>query len=136
MKSRGFEAEATGRISKDAKVSVGYTQLKLTGPDGNDIYEWVPRKTLKLRADSRVAALPGLRLGAGARWQSGVSKVGGAHQGAYAVADAFAAYELTPAATLRLNINNVFDKKYIGTVEYGAIYGAPRNFAITLDYRL
>jgi len=43
---------------------------------------------------------------------------------------------VTKAATLRLNVNNLFDKKYIGGLAYGAIYGAPRNVAVTLDYKL
>lgn len=136
VNSKGFEFEATGRLNKDAKVTVGYTQLKLTGPDGNDISEWIPRKTLNFRFDSRIPMLPALRLGLGGRWQSEVSKVGSATQGAYAVANAFAAYEINKAATLRLNVNNLFDKKYIGGITYGAIYGAPRNGSVSLEYTL
>lgn len=136
VKSRGFEFEATGRLGKDTKLTAGYTQLRLTGPDGNDIYEWIPRKTLNFRVDSRVPMLPALRLGAGGRWQSEVSKTGSVTQGAYFVANVFAAYELSNAATLRLNINNLFDKKYIGGVTYGAIYGAPRSGSIALEYKL
>ena len=136
VKSRGFEAEATGRLGRDTRLTLGYTQLNLTGPDGQDIYEWVPRHTLNLRVDSRLPALPALRLGLGGRWQSDVSKVGSARQGAYLVANAFAAYEVSPAATLRLNVNNLFDKKYVGGLAYGAIYGAPRNVSVTLDYKL
>lgn len=134
VKSRGFEIEATGRIGTDTKVTAGYTRLRLTGPDGNDIYEWVPRQTLVLRGDTR--ALPKLRVGAAARWQSDVSKTGGARQDSYVLADAFAAYELSSAATVRLNVGNLFDEKYLRTVQYGAIYGAPRNVAVSLEYKL
>lgn len=133
--SRGFEIEATGRINADTQVTVGYTSLKLTGADGKDIYEWVPRRTLKLRADTRVPMLPALRVGAAVRWQSDVAKTGGAWQDAYVLADAFAAYALTDKTTLRLNINNLFDKKYLRTVQYGAIYGAPRSTLLSLDYK-
>lgn len=136
VKSRGLELEASGRLSRDTRLTLGYTRLLLTGPDGRDIYEWVPRNTLNFRVDSRLSALPALRLGLGGRWQSAVSKAGGAAQPAYLLANAFAAYELSPAATLRLNINNLFDKKYITGLAYGAIYGAPRNAAISLDYKL
>jgi outer membrane receptor for ferric coprogen and ferric-rhodotorulic acid len=134
--SRGFEIEATGRISADTQLTAGFTWLKLTGADGNDIYEWVPRRTLKLRADTRLPTLPKLRVGSAVRWQSDVSKTGGAWQDAYVLADAFAAYELSDKATLRLNINNLFDEKYLRTVQYGAIYGAPRTLSISLDYKL
>ena len=136
VKARGFEVEVTGRVGKDTRVAAGFTSLKLTGPDGNDIYEWVPRRTLKLRADTRVAALPKLRVGSGVRWQSDVSKMAGANQGAYALVDAFAAYELSEKATVRLNVYNVFDKKYLRTVQFGAIYGAPRTASLTLEYKL
>lgn len=136
VKARGFEIEVTGRVGTDTRVTAGFTSLKLSGPDGNDIYEWVPRRTLKLRADTRVAALPKLRVGSGVRWQSDVSKTAGAHQGAHALVDAFAAYELNDKATVRLNVNNLFDKKYLRTVQFGAIYGAPRTASLTLDYKL
>lgn len=136
VKSKGVELEASGRLSKDTKLTVGYTHLILTGPNGKDIYEWVPRNTVNFRVDSRLASLPALRLGLGGRWQSDVSKIGSAKQDAYLVANAFASYELNKAATLRLNVNNLFDKKYIGGIAYGAIYGAPRNFALTFDYKL
>jgi outer membrane receptor for ferric coprogen and ferric-rhodotorulic acid len=136
VKSKGYEFEATGRVARDTKLTFGYTRLILTGPDGNDIYEWVPRNTVNFRIDTRVSALPALRVGAGGRWQSEVSKNGSAKQGAFLVANAFAAYELTPAATVRLNVNNVFDKKYITGLAYGAIYGSPRTVAVSLEYKL
>jgi outer membrane receptor for ferric coprogen and ferric-rhodotorulic acid len=136
VKSKGFELEATGRVAKDTKLTVGYTRLMLTGADGQDLYEWVPRHTLNFRVDTRVPALPALRLGVGGRWQSEVSKLGGAKQGAYVVANAFASYELTRAATLRVNVNNLFDKKYVAGLAYGAIYGAPRSVGVSLDYKL
>ena len=134
--SRGFEIEGTGRISEDTQLTVGYTSLKLTGADGKDIYEWVPRDTFKVRADTRVPMLPKLRVGSAVRWQSDVSKTGGAWQDSYFLADAFAAYELSDKATLRLNVNNLFDEKYLRTVQYGAIYGTPRSAFISLDYKL
>ena len=136
VKARGFEIEASGRIGADTKLTAGFTTMKLTGPDGNDIYEWIPRRTLKLLADTRIAALPKLRVGSGLRWQSAVSKMAGASQDAYVLVDAFAAYELTDKATLRLNIKNLADKKYLRSVTYGAIYGAPRTAALTLEYKL
>jgi len=135
VKSKGFEFEATGRINRDSKITLGFTRLKLTGPDGNSIYDWVPRTTINAIYDTRVPALPGLRLGVSGRWQSDV--VGpNASQSAYLVANAFASYEINDKTTVRLNVNNLFDKKYLGGIAYGAIYGAPRNAAVTLSYKL
>lgn len=134
--SRGFEIEATGHISADTQIMLGFTSLTLKGEDGKKIYEWVPRRTLKLLVDTRVPMLPQLRVGSGVRWQSDVSKTGGARQDGYVLADVFAAYELNDKTTVRLNVNNVFDKKYLRTVQYGAIYGAPRSLSVSLDYKL
>ncbi len=136
VKSRGFEVEVSGRISADTRLTAGFTKLKLTGPDGNDIYEWVPRTTVNLRADTRVPMLPRLKLGAAARWQSEVFRIAGPKQDSYLVANAFAAYELSDAATLRFNVDNLTDKKYLRTVQFGAIYAAPRTYAVSLEYKL
>lgn len=134
--SKGFEVEASGRVGQDTKLTVGYTRLLLTGPDGKDIYEWVPRSTLNFRVDSALPTLPALRLGLAGRWQSDVYKVGSARQDAYFKADAFAAYAMNDRATVRFNVNNLFDKKAIGGLAYGAIYIPPRNIGVSLDYKL
>lgn len=135
VKSRGFEAEATGRVGTDTRLTLGFTRLKLTGPDGHDTSLWVPRSTVNFRFDTRVA--PQLRLGLGGRWQSDVSNgAATVHQGSYLLANAFAAYELTQRTTVRLNVDNVTDKKYIGGLSYGAIYGAPREVSVTVNYKL
>ncbi|MDC8783830.1 TonB-dependent siderophore receptor [Roseateles koreensis] len=136
VRSKGFELEAVGRLSKDTKVSLGYTHLILTGPDGKDIYEWVPRNTLKARVESRMPALPELHLGLAGRWQSEISNVSYGKQSGYAVADVFASYALNSKMTVRLNVDNLSDKKYITGLAYGALYGAPRSYGVSLDYKL
>ena len=136
VKSRGFEVEATGHIARDTRLTAGYTHLKLTGPDGSATSEWIPRNTFNLRAESRAPGMPALWLGVAARWQSDVYKIDGSRQDSYLLADAFAAYTLNDKATVRLNLKNLLDKKYLSTVAYGAIYGAPRNFSVSLEYKL
>jgi outer membrane receptor for ferric coprogen and ferric-rhodotorulic acid len=136
VKSRGFELEATGRLTRDTRLTLGYTQLRLTGPDGNDIYEWAPRRTLNLRLDGRLPTLPALHLGLAARWQSETHKAGGPRQGAYAKVDAFAAYDLNDRATLRLNVFNLADEKAITGISYGALYIPPRHATLSLNYKL
>ncbi len=52
--------------------------------------------------------------------------------GGYATTDLRAGYVLTPAWTLQLNVNNVFDKQY----ETAAFYNQPgRNYLLSLRYR-
>lgn len=136
VNSEGVEIEASGRIAKDTRVTLGYTHLKLTGPDGKDIYEWVPRNTVNFRVDSRLPMLPALKLGVAGRWQSDVHKVGSVKQPAYVKLNAFAAYDVNDRTTLRLNVDNLFDKKAIGGIAYGAIYIPPRSVGVTLAYKL
>lgn len=134
--SEGFELEATGSITGDTQVTLGYTQLSLKGPDGKDIYEWVPRRTLNFRIDSAIASLPDVRFGLGGRWQSDINKLGGPEQDAFFVANAYASYAVSEAASLRLNINNLTDEKYIRGLAYGATYGAPLNASLSFEYKL
>lgn len=133
-KSKGFEAEVTGRLSDTAKVTLGFTHIALLGNDGHSTDTFVPRNTASFRIDSRIAALPALRVGVDGRWQSVTNN--GTHQGGYTVANAFASWELTPKAAVRLNVNNLTNKKYITGVEYGGFYGAPINGAVSLEYKL
>jgi len=134
VKSKGYEAEVTGRLSADAKITLGFTHLALLGPDGHSTYTWVPRNTANFRFDTRVAALPALRVGVDGRWQSVVSY--GTHQGGYLLANGFAAWAFSPKLTARLNVDNLFNKKYITGVEYGGFYGAPTNGTLALEYKL
>ena len=69
-------------------------------------------------------------------WPTASLKTGGARRESYLLAEAFAAYELTDKATVRLNVRNLFDKKYLRTVQFGAIYGSPRSLALSLEYEL
>lgn len=135
VESKGVELEAVGRISERTQLAFGVTHLELTGPEGEDMYEWIPQTTLNLRLTTRPAIIPGLKLGLASRWQSD-TQGDNARQGAYLVANGFAAYELSEAATLKLNINNLFNKKYAEGLAYGAIYGAPRSGLLTFEYRL
>ena len=136
VKSRGFELEVIGRIGANTNLSAGFTRMELTGPDGNDIYEWIPRTIFSLRADTRLPGLPKLKFGAGLRWQSDIFKIGSVRQDSYLLVNAFAAYELTKDATIRLNVDNITDEKYLRTVQFGAIYGATRQFSVALEYKL
>ena len=52
LKSRGFEFAVSVRLSQDSKMTLGLTRPKLTGPDGQGIYECVPRTTVNLRFDT------------------------------------------------------------------------------------
>jgi outer membrane receptor for ferric coprogen and ferric-rhodotorulic acid len=55
-------------------------------------------------------------------------------QGSYAVLNGFAAWDFRSNATLRLNVDNIGDEKYINTLRYSGFHGAPRNYTLSLDW--
>ncbi|MNF14789.1 Ferric-pseudobactin BN7/BN8 receptor precursor [compost metagenome] len=60
-------------------------------------------------------------------------------QGAYAVTDVMAGYQVNQHLDLQLNANNIFDRKYYSSIssswQYGGdTYGAPRNMMLTAKY--
>ena len=139
VESKGVEFEATGRVSDHVDVVFGYTALKLTGQDGDDTYRWVPRRTANFMVSGRLPAYTALSYGIGGRWQSEISNVESngftVRQGSYAVVNGFVGWDFVPNATLRLNVNNVGDEKYINTLRYSGYYGAPRHYTLSLNWR-
>ena len=85
------------------------------------------------------AFVPALGWGVAGRWQSGVWNTESSgfrvRQDAYEVVDAFVSWELRPNATLRLNVRNLGDRKYINTLRYSGYYGAPANYTLSFDWR-
>lgn len=139
VESKGIEFEANGRLGEHANLVFGYTALKLTGQDGDDTYRWVPRRTANLMFSGRLPAYTALSYGLGGRWQSDIANVESngytVRQGSYAVLNGFVAWDFVPKASLRLNINNIGDEKYINTLRYSGYYGAPRNYTLSLNWR-
>lgn len=140
VRSKGVEAEVTGRVHPRLDVVAGFTALQLRGAEGSGIYPWVPRKTANL---SLIGSLPGplpLRIGVGGRWQSGISTVDGytpvlIRQGGYATLNAFARWEITRKADLQVNVNNLTDRRYLTSLYQVGYYAAPRNAEVSFAYR-
>lgn len=136
VKSKGWEFEANGRIGRDSQLGAGIARVTVRDPAGQNAHPHIPKTTLFLRAETRLPQLAGLSTGAMLRWQDDTSSTSGVRQPAYALANAYVRYELNARTSLRLNVNNLFDKKYIRGLAYGAIYGAPRNVGLSLNYKL
>jgi outer membrane receptor for ferric coprogen and ferric-rhodotorulic acid len=139
VRSKGIELEAVGKLSDHLDLVLGYTALKLSGQDGDGTYPWVPRRSANLLLSGRLPAHDALSWGLGGRWQSAVSNIESSgftvRQGSYAVLNGYVAWDFHPDATLRLNIDNIGDEKYINTLRYSGYYGAPRNYTLRLDWR-
>jgi outer-membrane receptor for ferric coprogen and ferric-rhodotorulic acid len=139
--SKGFEFEASGKLSDTTDLLFGYTHLTMDGEDGSDTYRWVPRNTANLLLSTRLSGFPALSFGAGGRWQSEVSNFESyvvsapVRQNSYTLLNAFVAWDITPDLTLRANVSNITDKKYIQSLYSVSYYGPPRQYALSLNWR-
>jgi outer membrane receptor for ferric coprogen and ferric-rhodotorulic acid len=140
VESKGFELEATGKLGPHTDLVLGFTHLKMSGQDGGDTYPWVPHSTINLVLSTRVPSYTALSFGVAGRWQSEVSKPDDytaflVRQDSYAILNAFAAWDVRRNVTLRANVANITDEKYINGLYTIGYYGAPRNYSLRLDWR-
>ena len=142
VRSRGVEIEASGQIAPGWQLQAGYTHKIARGPDGK-VNTLAPEDQLSVYTTWQ--PVPRLTVGGGARWQSktwqstwavigdGFTTV---HQGAYAVMDAMARYQVSNRLALSLNVNNLGDRSYYGISTGRRVsYGDPRNVRLSLNYR-
>ncbi|MBB4841149.1 outer membrane receptor for ferric coprogen and ferric-rhodotorulic acid [Sphingomonas kyeonggiensis] len=146
--SKGFEIELAGKVTDNWSISGGYTGLKIEDEAGNPARTFLPRRTLKLATTYTVPQLNDLKLGAQFRWQgdityadSGVQAYGIVtgdvilRQPSYAVVDLMASVRLVDKVRASVNVRNVGNEKYLGSLMWGqAYYAAPRNVSVALSF--
>mgnify|MGYP002663452103 FL=1 len=97
----------------------------------------MPRRSANLILSARAPGYAALSYGIGGRWQGAISNTESSgftvRQDSYAVLNAFMGWDFVENASLRLNVNNVFNEKYINTLRYSGYYGAPSNYTLPLD---
>ncbi|MDP3858939.1 MAG: TonB-dependent siderophore receptor [Stagnimonas sp.] len=140
VESTGFEFEATGKLDRNTNLVFGFTHLQIDGADGSATFPWVPRSTANLTLSTRLPSYNPLSFGIGGRWQSKTYAEESytamvVRQSSYAVVNTFAAWDVRPNLTLRANIGNLTDEKYINSMYQIGYYGAPRNYSLGLDWR-
>jgi iron complex outermembrane recepter protein len=151
-KSRGLELDLQGEIAQDLSLwaSYAYVDAKTSNtfndanfgapvPAGTRLLN-VPEHTLSLQlVQSLQVAGSGLQLGGGlvhVGERSG-EFITSFKLPAYTVARAFVAYELTKSATLRLDVDNLFDKAYY-TNSFSALWvqpGTPRSARVSAAFK-
>lgn len=153
IQSRGFEAEVSGTPLPGLNLSASYTNnrsIYLTDADPAQVGQRVdaarnPRHLLKLWGQYRFAdaagasALSGWTVGGGVIAQSGLYDSERVQQGSYAVVSAKLGYRINRNASISFDIDNLFDRTYLTELYDGSyynIYGTPRSFRVTLNYKL
>lgn len=135
VESDGFELELAGEVYEGLNLSMGYTYIDVKDKDGNDARRYIPTKQFKVSTAYEVPSMSNLRLGAALKWQNEIYSSNTEVQGSYALVDMFTQYKATKNLSVLLNINNITDKKYKQTAQWGqSNYGAPRNATLTLKY--
>ena len=133
INAKGFELEASGKITDELLLTAGYTQLSLESPEGDDVRTYVPRKTLK--ATAQYTPVEALSIGASVRWQSKIAN-GPISQDSYAVLSAYVSYDINEAVNVALNLNNITDTKYLTSLYWSqSYYAAPQNAQLSASYR-
>jgi catecholate siderophore receptor len=144
----GVELGLVGQVTPALNISAGYAYMDpkiITGSATNQggVIVFSPKVTFS----SWVAyTLPmGLTLGGGVRYVDTVARSSNNNvttnllsTGSYTVADAMVAYDINKNVSLQLNVNNLFDKEYIASLNNGGSRykpGEPRNALVSANFK-
>ncbi|XAH21243.1 TonB-dependent siderophore receptor [Xylophilus sp. GW821-FHT01B05] len=146
VRSQGFEAEVSGEVLRGLQLMAGYTfnttkYLEDAQLQGQVFSTWTPKHLVRVWGDYK---LPGdwnrLSVGGGVNMQSNTLAFDRSFEvPGVAVWGARVAYQLTPATSVAVNVNNLFDKRYYissyNSTTYSNYYGDPRNVMLTLKHK-
>lgn len=152
VRSRGVEFEVSGEPRPGWQLAASYTYASARrvspasdyNPAGSftvgDRYSAnIPSHLFKLMTSHRLSgALQRWTVGGSLQVQSEISSPWGVHQGGHALAGLHASYAVNRQLDISLNVNNLFDRHYYGSI--GAdngpnFFGDPRNLLLTARYR-
>ncbi|UJB65676.1 TonB-dependent siderophore receptor [Acidovorax sp. YS12] len=145
VRSRGLELEARTRVGRNAQLiaAYAYTDARTTRASPLQPSQvgqrspGIPFHQLSIWGDYDFGrfGMPGLKAGAGMRYQSQTKpNTGSFDVPSFTVFDAMVGYTTGPWR-LALNITNLFDKTYVGSCTTGCFYGEPRKVIGTATYR-
>lgn len=147
----GIELAAVGQLTNFWQVSAGVASMKTEALSNYSLSNNVATQNTGIRWSPELTAtlwtsytLGSLTLGGGARYVSEQKRVVAAGAAvspmpnipSYWVADLMAAYRVNKNLNLRLNVYNLFDKDYIGTLNNGGTrmtLGTPRSAMLTAE---
>lgn len=145
--STGAEIEFGGEIMDGLRATGGFTVMRIRDEADQPERTFVPRNIGRLNLVYSPPGLERLKLGASAQYQSsfyfepgGVSSTTGQpiriDQGAYALLDLLARYDLTENVALSVNARNVTNARYISSLTFDQSFaGPPRTILGTLSVK-
>ncbi|WMD22429.1 TonB-dependent siderophore receptor [Achromobacter seleniivolatilans] len=146
-RTNGVDMELIGEVLPGWNVAASYTYSRTEDSTGARIKTVMPEHIAKLWTTYRLPdAWNRLTVGGGVNWQSAMhysvtpwqlKKTVTARQDAYAVVNLMARYDFSRQVSATLNVNNLFDKKYLNSLDTTfntGYYGAPRNAMLNVRY--
>jgi outer membrane receptor for ferric coprogen and ferric-rhodotorulic acid len=150
-RSHGVDLDFSGEVLEGWRIGLGYSYNENERYDGTPFSPITPKHLVKAWTSSRLSGdLRRWSVGGDLRAQSGIRfsltrDEGGVpgltpegEQGAYAVLDLRAGFEIDPNWQISLSVNNATDEIYyesIGFAPFDNWYGEPRNVALRIDGR-
>ena len=148
---KGIELGAVGNLSDNWQVIAGYTHqdstidnVDITGgqkaADGSDNIPFTPTDSFSLWSTYKMDKWS---IGSGARYIGEMKKANDGNQAGpavvpdYWVFDSMVSYQATKNVGIQFNIDNLFDKDYISSINRGGwryIPGSERNYRLTLNF--
>lgn len=144
--TKGLDLEINVELSPGWNLQASYTYSRVKNNDGERVKTTVPDMFKLWSTYQLPGELDKLTIGGGVTWQSGMHftvdnwqlnspvKV---KQGDYTVVGLMASYQLTSHWSATATVDNLFDKKYLSSLDENfrsASYGNPRNFMLTTKY--
>lgn len=137
-KTEGIELEFNGELAEGWQLGAGYSYNEIRDRNDDRLMTYDPQHILKLFSTYRLpGTLNKITVGGGFDWMS-KRKANEIKKGSYALASLMARYDINDKLSISANINNLFDKEYFASFDWGiyanGLYGPPRNFMMSLSY--
>jgi len=147
----GVELGLVGQVTPELNLNAGFAYMDPTiiqGASGasattGSVIVFSPKVTFTSWVSYKL--LPTLTLGGGARYVDTVARTSSQAvpsnlpgTQSYWVADAMALYDINKNVSLQLNVNNLFDKEYVASVNSGGSRytpGQPRNAVLSANFK-
>ncbi|QEY72228.1 TonB-dependent siderophore receptor [Pseudomonas denitrificans (nom. rej.)] len=145
--TKGIDLEASGELLPGWNLAASYSHSEVKDADHERVKTTIPTDLVKVFTTYRLPGeLERLTIGGGVNWQSGIhmtvdswrlpgpAKV---KQSDYATVNLMGRYDITRQWSATATVNNLFDKKYISSLDenfYSGSWGDPRNFMLSTRY--
>ena len=137
-KSQGVEFDLSGELAKNWQANLGVVAQQISGENGEDERDYVPRRQFRLSTTYRLPQLEQLKLGVSLNYQSETrySSTSPTGQGGYSVWNMMASYDVDKHFTVSANIYNVLNRKYLTSLYWDqSYYAAPVNASVSVKWK-